>query len=105
ARGTLTNTAVVSGNESDPVPGNNTSTSTTALGASTLLSVTKSAERNPAVAGMPLTYTIAVTNNGPSDANNVKLVDVIPPSTAYAAASGGLSIVQSGNQVTYTLGT
>jgi uncharacterized repeat protein (TIGR01451 family) len=48
------------------------------------LSVTKS---GPAAvtAGNNITYTVTVTNNGPSDATNVQLSDTLPPGTTFVS--------------------
>ena len=55
------------------------------------LEVTKSDFPDPVVAGTPLTYTIRVTNHGPSDAENVVLYDRLPPGivlTNISASNG-----------------
>ncbi len=86
ATGTLSNTATVSSNASDPNTNNNSSTDTDALGAQANLSVTKTDSPDPAQAGGLLTYTITLTNNGPSDAQNVFLNDNIPANTMLSSA-------------------
>ncbi len=43
------------------------------------LSVTKTDYPDPVVAGTELTYTITISNAGPSDARNVTLTDTMPP--------------------------
>ena len=52
------------------------------------LSVIKSASPNPVVAGSQLTYTFTATNNGPSNATGVTIVDTLPAGTTYISASG-----------------
>jgi uncharacterized repeat protein (TIGR01451 family) len=42
---------------------------------------------SPARRAAPLTYTIAVTNTGPDQATSVQLIDTLPLSTTFAAAS------------------
>ena len=76
--GVITNTASVSGNELDPDPTNNTATEPTTVIASTDLQVVKTDSPDPVVAGEPLSWTLVVTNNGPSDATGVVLDDVVP---------------------------
>ncbi|BCY12193.1 DUF11 domain-containing protein [Actinoplanes sp. L3-i22] len=41
------------------------------------------------VAGAPITYTVTVTNAGPSVARTLVLGDVIPPTATYNSATGG----------------
>ncbi|WP_343338685.1 hypothetical protein TPELB_08900 [Terrisporobacter petrolearius] len=76
--GSINNTATVSSPTPDPNPTNNTSTVTTEIETSADISVVKSALPNPVVAGELLTYTMVVTNAGPSNAQNVSLADTIP---------------------------
>ncbi len=42
-----------------------------------------------AVPQTPLTYTIALTNNGPNDAQNVSISDTLPPNTLFTSISMG----------------
>ncbi len=49
------------------------------------LSITKSDSPDPLVAGGNITYTINVTNPGPSNAASVTLSDTIPPSTSFVS--------------------
>jgi len=49
------------------------------------LSVTKSASPDPVVAGTDLTYTITVTNAGPSNAPNATLSDPLPAGTTFVS--------------------
>lgn len=75
---TIVNTAVVSSPTPDPDPANNSSTDTTTVAASADLTVTKSGSPSPVPAGDTLTYTVVVTNRGPSDAQSVTLTDAVP---------------------------
>ena len=79
AQGMVANTAVVGSTTSDPNPDNNTSMATTPLGDSANLSISKTASIS-ATAGDMLTFTLAVTNSGPSDATNVVVQDDMPAS-------------------------
>src|SRR5262249_22827997 len=45
----------------------------------------KTAQPNPAIAGQPLTYTITITNAGPSTATSVKITDTLPASVQFAS--------------------
>jgi uncharacterized repeat protein (TIGR01451 family) len=51
------------------------------------LSITKSGAPNPVVSGNRLTYTIAVTNNGPQDATGVTVTDALPASLHFNSVS------------------
>lgn len=105
AAGTITNTAVVSTTTPDPDPVNNTSTVTTPISASADISVVKLANVSPVVIGQLLTYTIVVSNAGPSAAHNVNLTDEIPSGLKHVMYStdGGESFAPwSGS---YSIGT
>ena len=105
----ITNTASVTSTSVDPNSGNDTSTKTiSVLPASADLAVTKSgpASINP---GQQITYTIAVTNNGPSDATGVSLADPTPTGLTFVSASApcasfpcALGTILSGSTSTIT---
>ncbi len=88
ATGTLSNTATVNppGGVSDPNPASNSATDTDTIGQQADLSVAKSAPSN-ATAGVDISYTLDVTNGGPSDASSVDVVDPVPVSTTFVSAS------------------
>ena len=108
----LTNTATVAPpvGTTDPDPSNNSSSASTTVNASADLSVVKtgSATITP---GNNVSYTIAVTNNGPSDAQAVQLTDSTPAGLTFVSATapcaGGfpcaLSTVTNGQVVTITV--
>ena len=85
--GTITNTAIVSGNEGDRSKRNNSASETTTVNPAADLSLTKAASHDPAVIGNGLTYTLTVTNNGPSDATNVTLTDPLPQGVDLVSVS------------------
>ena len=94
ATGTITNTATVASTTPDPNPDNNTSTVIIEVSAiSADVSVVKTSNPNPVIPGETLTYTILVSNAGPSSAENVVLSDIIPSSIIGAEFSvdGGLT--------------
>ncbi|NFV12500.1 DUF11 domain-containing protein [Clostridium sporogenes] len=76
--GTITNTAIVDSPTPDPNPPNNETTIVTPINPSADLSIVKTVNPDPVVAGEEVEYTITVSNAGPSDALNVILTDVIP---------------------------
>lgn len=51
------------------------------------LSVSKESSPNPVTAGRDLTYTFLVTNDGPSDARNVKITDRLPDGLSFVGSS------------------
>jgi uncharacterized repeat protein (TIGR01451 family) len=83
ATGTLENSFTVTA-DTDTTPGNNTSSASTPLTSSADLAVTKTA---PATvnAGTDITYTITVSNDGPSDAASVTMTDTLPPATTFVS--------------------
>jgi uncharacterized repeat protein (TIGR01451 family) len=85
-RGTLSNAAEVSAIEPDPTPGNNTTTEGTMVHAEADLAVIKRDDPDPVVAGEALTYTLVVTNSGPSDATGVVVTDTLPSGTSFDSA-------------------
>ena len=70
ATGTLSNTATVTppAGWTDPTPGNNSATDTDTLTPTGDLSITKTDGVSGYTAGGSVTYTIVVSNAGPSDA-------------------------------------
>ncbi|MCR1165262.1 cell surface protein [Clostridium botulinum] len=89
AAGIISNTATVTSTTPDPNPSNNTSTVDVEVLAPVVadVSVVKTASPNPVMTGELLTYTINVTNFGPSSAENVVLTDVISPEITGAEFS------------------
>ena len=85
ATGAINNTANVSAATVDPAMGNNTALQTTTVQVLGDLSVTKVDTQDPVVAGSNITYTITVTNAGPSTATTVALTDDIPANTTFVS--------------------
>ena len=78
AEGILVNTAVVSSPTPDPDPENNTDTAETPVAGQADLLVVKLASPKPVVPGELLTYTVSISNAGPSTAAEVLLSDPVP---------------------------
>ena len=108
--GAFTNTATVTAATPDPDPTNNTATATdTASDPSADVRLTKTANPSPVVAGSTITYTLAATNYGPSDATNVVVTDVVPasvqiPDDSHVTTNRGSCSI-NGQTVTCTIGT
>jgi uncharacterized repeat protein (TIGR01451 family) len=89
--GTLTNTANATSATADPAPGNNTGTATTTVAEppppAADLSVTKTDSPDPVMPGSDLTYTIAVTNNGPADTDAATVADTVPSGTTLVSVT------------------
>jgi uncharacterized repeat protein (TIGR01451 family) len=91
AVGTLQNTVRATGNETDPVTTNNSASTNVSVQApptpSADLSLSISATPNPVEVGQNLTYTLNISNTGPSDANNVTLTDPIPQNATFVSSN------------------
>ena len=99
--GNRTNTAsITSLSVGDPDRSNNSASVTSTVTAKVDIRVAKSASPTTIPAGAPLTYVATVTNDGPSTAQAVNLVDTLPTNATFisATASG------SGSCTTPTVG-
>jgi uncharacterized repeat protein (TIGR01451 family) len=120
ATGTLSNTATVTapGGVTDPTPGNNSATDSDTLAPSADLSITKTDGVTAATPSGSTTYTIVVSNAGPSNAPGSTVTDSLPAAltctwtcagagggTCTAAGSGNISDtvnLPAGSSVTFT---
>jgi uncharacterized repeat protein (TIGR01451 family) len=86
--GVLANTATVfpPPGVSDPVPQNDSATDTDALAPSADVGLAMTGSADPADLGGLLTYTLTVTNGGPSAATGVILTDSLPASMEFDSA-------------------
>jgi uncharacterized repeat protein (TIGR01451 family) len=70
------------------------------------VAIVKTATPNPVLQGDPLTYTLAVTNNGPASATNVTVTDSLPSVVSYLSSNTTQgSCSEAGGTVTCLLGT
>ena len=86
---TLRNTASVDSPTTDPNPANDSSFVDVTIVTETDLTITKTAAESPAVIGDAVTWTVVVSNEGPSDAFAVTVTDAVPASVIDVAAVGG----------------
>jgi len=102
APGVITNVAYVHGTAPDPLHANNTAFDPVPVDALTNLVLTKSTTgANPVQAGEGTAFTVAVANEGPSDARDVTVVDTLPAGVVLVSAGGpGWTCAPSGQQVT-----
>jgi uncharacterized repeat protein (TIGR01451 family) len=107
--GTFANTAVISASTpTDPNPGNDTAGGGPVNGlANADLEIAKSASPNPVEPGSVVTFTLTVTNNGPSTAQFITVTDVLSGGSlgGVVTTSTGVSVTVSGNSVTFTVGS
>ena len=85
--GTINATATIGSDTPDTVPANNSSTWPITVTAQAGLSISKTMAPTPAVAGAPATYTLTVSNAGPSDAQAVQVVDDLVPGLTILSAN------------------
>ena len=112
--GALSNTASVSGTETDPSPGNNSATATTTVNPTTPpppppaladLALTKIDSSDPVIVGDVFAYTMSVTNNGPGTANGVVVSDTLPAGVTFIQAAPSQGACSSTTTVTCNLGS
>jgi uncharacterized repeat protein (TIGR01451 family) len=104
ATGTLVNTATVTAPQgaTDPDTTNNSATDTLTLTPTADLSVTKSDDQgsgHTAVPGGPVTYTVVVSNAGPSNVAGANVSDLIP-SDIKAGSWSWTGVASSGASIT-----
>jgi uncharacterized repeat protein (TIGR01451 family) len=100
----VNNNATVSSGVADPNNANNSATAAVTVLAKADLAIVKTSDKLIYKPSSVITYTIAVTNNGPSDALAVIVTDNLPTTTQsiYQADTGGCT--KSGLTLTCNLG-
>ncbi|MBT8404547.1 MAG: DUF11 domain-containing protein, partial [Gemmatimonadetes bacterium] len=90
----ITNVATVASAVADPVAADNRATTTSTVQVAADLTVTKTGPAS-VTAGSGASWTVQVTNNGPSTARNVVLTDTLPAGVSFVSATGGATNVAS----------
>ncbi len=72
----------------DPAAANNSAATTSNVFARSDLSISQNGSPAAVCPGQPVTYTINVSNAGPSTAASVTVTDTLPPSASFVSASG-----------------
>ena len=84
--GTIISNTATASSPDDPSAGNNSDTETTTVaGVGADLRITKSDSPDPVSTGGNITYSIGVSNSGPSGATSLVLSDVVPPNTTFVS--------------------
>jgi uncharacterized repeat protein (TIGR01451 family) len=83
---TFSNVVSVSSATSDPNPLNNNASVLTGINSADL-ALTKTADAPLLFGGQQITYTIVVTNNGPSTATSVVVTDQLPAGSSFVSAT------------------
>ncbi len=102
ATGVIANTAAVSANEADPVMANNSAQETTTIVRAVDLSIEKTGTPEPVFAGKNLAYRLQISNQGPSSADGIHVVDDLPTQVSFVSAPAGCT--HSSGTVDCTLG-
>jgi len=109
--GTISNTAGVASSLSDPNSFNSSATAGTTVSApaappaSADLAITMTDSPDPVTVGNNLTYSIAVTNNGPDGATNVVVTDTLPSDLTFVSSTSDQGSCSGTGTVTCDLGS
>jgi uncharacterized repeat protein (TIGR01451 family) len=104
----ITDTATATATNIVPTITTNTASATVVVANanSADLAIVKTATPNPVTEGTALTYSLAVTNNGPASATNVTVTDTLPSTVTYLQSTTTQgSCSEAGGSVTCLLGT
>jgi uncharacterized repeat protein (TIGR01451 family) len=91
--GTIQTSGSITGTLYDLNPGNNQVFVTTLTGSGADLKLTMTGAWNPALAGLPFTYSLTAQNLGPAAAGLVQITDTLPAGAVFSSASAGCTHV------------
>lgn len=101
--GELTNTAVVAtSDQHDPNPAND-SAGVTINGQAADIQILKTVDNTNPIRGSTVTFTVTATNNGPSAAGGVRVVDALPAGLTFVSATAEQGTYDSANGL-WTIG-
>ncbi|MFY2762447.1 DUF11 domain-containing protein, partial [Arenimonas sp. MALMAid1274] len=103
ATGPYDNTALVTATTADPTPGNNSDTETPTPVAQADVSITKAVDDPIPDVGENVTFTLTVSNAGPSDATGVSVNDLLPAGYSFVSSSASVGTYNAGTGV-WTIG-
>jgi uncharacterized repeat protein (TIGR01451 family) len=104
--GTITNRAVVFAGTADPNLSNNTGIVAVVVAPAADLALTQTAAPNPVLTSQNVTYTLTVTNLGPSVGSSVTVTDALPAGFNFVAANASQGTCTNvGGLVTCAVGT
>jgi uncharacterized repeat protein (TIGR01451 family) len=105
--GTITNSATINSSADEPTPGNNSASLVTTVTASADLGISQIASPGSARVLSNFTFTITVTNRGPSGAVGVTVTNRVPSGLAIISVQPppGSSYTEAGGVITFNLGT
>ena len=105
AGGPYLNSASVTATTQDPNPNNNNASAGTTPVAQADLQVAKTVDNGAPNVGSNVTFTITVTNNGPSSAANVQVTDVLPAGYTFVSATPSIGSYNAGTGAWTGIGT
>jgi len=69
------------------------------------LAIDKSDSSDPVDPGTSLTYTLQISNNGPSDSTDTVVIDALPSGVSFVSATNGGTYDPDSHAVSWTIGT
>jgi uncharacterized repeat protein (TIGR01451 family) len=105
AAGPYLNTAIATSSTPDPNPGNNSASIGTTPVPQADLAIVKTVNTGSPNVGSNVTFTLVVTNNGPSAAANVQVNDLLPAGYAYVSSVPSIGTYNGVSGVWSAIGT